>query len=105
MNAAAQQVMRALGDPTRCAVFERLMKGEAAVNALTERFHVSQPAISQHLGVLREAGLVAVRQEGRHRYYRASPQGLAPLVSWLGHHQAFWREKLAKLSTTLEEIE
>src|SRR5689334_1052543 len=102
MNAAAQQVMRALGDPTRCAVFERLTRGEAAVNELTERFDVSQPAISQHLGVLRDAGLVQVRQEGRHRYYRAHPAGLAPLVNWLGHYRGFWSEKLAHLSKTLE---
>ena len=105
MNVAAQQVMRALGDPTRCAVFERLMKREAAVTDLADKFHVSQPAISQHLAVLREAKLVAVRQEGRHRYYRAEPKGLAPLFDWLGHYRQFWPEKLAKLSITLEEID
>lgn len=103
--AAASQVFRALADPTRRAVFERLARGEAGVGELTDRFKVSQPAISQHLAVLREAGLVELRQEGRNRYYRAAPEGLAPLAGWLEHYRAFWNKRLAKLASTLEEIE
>ena len=98
-------VFRALADPTRRAVFEQLTHGEATVKELTKKFRVSQPAISQHLGALREGGLVDVRREGRLAYYRVEPAGLRPLVDWIEHYQVFWRERLAKLKTLLEEME
>jgi len=98
------QIFRALGDPTRRAVFERLCRGEAAVGELTSGFDVSQPAISQHLRVLRGAGLVSERRAGRNVYYRVEPRGLRPLVDWLGHYQAFWTERLEHLKTLLEEL-
>jgi len=104
MPASPDLVFRALADPTRRAVLERLMRGEAAVVELTGGLHVSQPAISQHLAVLREAGLVAPRQQGRHRIYRAEPAGLAPLIDWIGHHQRFWTRSLDKLKSTLEAL-
>lgn len=106
MSATAHDlVLRALADPTRRGVFEQLGRGEAAVGELTARFDVSQPAISQHLAVLREAGLVVPRRHGRHRYYRAEPKGLLPLVDWLEHYRSFWRERGEKLKTLLEEME
>jgi DNA-binding transcriptional ArsR family regulator len=98
-------VFRALADPTRRAMFERLMRGEAAVGDLTNGLGVSQPAVSQHLAVLREAGLVGLRRAGRHRFYRAEPAGLAPLIDWLEHYRRFWPRRLAKLKSTLEEME
>lgn len=104
MSASNDLVFRALSDPTRRAVLERLMRGEAAVVELTAGLHVSQPAVSQHLAVLRDAGLVALRQQGRHRIYRAEPAGLAPVVDWLAHHQRFWRTHLDKLKSTLETL-
>ena len=70
-------MFRALADPTRRAIFERLTHGEAAVKELTARFDVSQPAISQHLATLRGAGLVSERREGRLVYYRVDPSGHA----------------------------
>ena len=70
MTAREDAIFRALADPTRRAVFERLTHGEAPVKELTARFDVSQPAISQHLAALRKAGLVRERREGRHAYYR-----------------------------------
>lgn len=97
-------VFRALADPTRRAVFERLSHGEATVTELTKRFRVSQPAISQHLSALRAGGLVGVRREGRLAYYRVEPRGLRPLVTWIEHYQAFWVEHLARLKTLLEEL-
>lgn len=98
-------VFRALADPTRRAIFERLTRGESAVKDLTARFHVSQPAISQHLAALREAGLVAERREGRFAYYRVEPKGLRPLVDWVAHYQAFWTDRLDKLQTLLSEMD
>lgn len=100
-----EAVFRALSDPTRRAIFERLTRGEAAVKDLTDRFPVSQPAISQHLAALREAGLVAERREGRFAYYRVQPKGLRPLVDWIVHYQAFWNEKIDGLQTLLREMD
>ena len=99
------EIFRALADPTRRAVFERLSQGEAAVGELTKSFDVSQPAISQHLRVLRTAGLVAERRSGRNVFYRVDPEGLRPLVDWLAHYRAFWPDRLARLKALSEELE
>src|SRR3954469_15055548 len=77
------EILRALADPTRRAVFERLAAGELSVGALKQGFDISQPAISQHLAQLRKAGLVAERREGRNTYYTANPVGLDPLLTWI----------------------
>lgn len=98
-------VFRALADPTRRAIFERLIQGEAAVKDLTARFDVSQPAISQHLAALRGAGLVAERREGRLVYYRVEPKGLRPLVDWLAHYRAFWLDHIEGLQALLKEMD
>lgn len=98
-------VFRALADPTRRAVFERLARGEATVGELTAGFEVSQPAISQHLATLRRAGLVRERRDGRCVRYRVAPKGLRPLVDWIEHHQAFWLDRLPKLKALVEEMD
>lgn len=98
-------IFRALGDPTRRAIYETLIAREESVSGLTARFSVSQPAISQHLKVLRDAGLVQVRREGREAHYRAGPEGLKPLFDWVAHYEAFWRERGAKLKHVLKEME
>jgi DNA-binding transcriptional ArsR family regulator len=71
---------------------------------LTDRFDVSQPAISQHLAALRDSGLVSQRKEGRYVYYRAKPAGMKPLINWLSHYQAFWKDRMPRLRTLLEEM-
>ena len=99
-------VMRALADPTRRAVFERVVgSDEITVVELTRGSVVTQGAISQHLKSLKQAGLVAERPEGRNVYYRARPDGLAPLVDWMSHYGVFWRERFANLRTLLKEID
>ena len=98
-------VFAALADPTRRAVFERLVRGEQAVGALAAKFRVSQPAISQHLAVLRDAGMVTARQDGRRRLYRVEPAALTPLIDWLAHYREFWNAKLPRLAKLLEELE
>lgn len=97
-------IFRALADPTRRTIFERLARGEATVKDLTARFDVSQPAVSQHLAALRKAGLVSERHEGRFAYYRVEPAGLRPLVSWIEHYQVFWLDRLQKLKALLREM-
>jgi len=104
--ATVDAVMRTLADPTRRAVFERIvMTDEITVVELTRGSGVTQGAISQHLKSLKYAGLVAERPEGRNVYYRAEPQGLAPLVDWMSHYGVFWRERFANLRTLLKEID
>ena len=104
--AAVDAVMRTLADPTRRAVFERLARSdEISVAELTRGSGVTQSAISQHLKLLRQAGLVAERPEGRNVYYRAQPEGLAPLVDWISRYGVFWRERFASLQTLLKEID
>ena len=106
VTTAVDTVMRALADPTRGAVFERIAQSdEISVVELTRGSGVTQGAISQHLKSLKQAGLVAERPEGRHVYYRAEPEGLAPLFDWMGHYSVFWRERFANLRTLLKEID
>ncbi|HEX4708979.1 metalloregulator ArsR/SmtB family transcription factor [Phenylobacterium sp.] len=104
--AAVDTVMRALADPTRRAVYERIAaRDEVTVAELTRAVDVTQGAVSQHLKSLKLAGLVSDRPQGRNVYYRARPEGLAPLVDWMDHYGAFWRERFAGLRTLLKEID
>jgi DNA-binding transcriptional ArsR family regulator len=105
-TAPVTNVMRALADPTRRAVFERIVEAEEiTVLELTRGSGVTQGAISQHLKSLKQAGLVAERPDGRKVFYRAQPEGLAPLVDWMSHYGAFWRERFAGLRALLQEID
>jgi DNA-binding transcriptional ArsR family regulator len=98
-------LFRALADPTRRAVFERLAQGEMTVSDLTTGFSVSQPAISQHLAALRDVGLVSERRSGRFAYYRAEPQALAPLLDWMDRYRAFWPERIERLKDVLKGMD
>src|SRR6186713_1473560 len=99
------KVFQALADPSRRRIFESLTRGEAAVKELTARFDISQPAVSQHLAALKEAGLVHGRREGRCVYYRVEPKGLKPLVDWIAHYRAFWSERVDRLEKLLERLD
>ncbi|XYH95898.1 ArsR/SmtB family transcription factor [Sorangium sp. So ce1128] len=103
--AAENKVFQALADPSRRAIFESLTRGEAAVKALTARFDISQPAISQHLAALKDAGLVSARREGRLVYYRVEPRGMKPLIDWIAHYRAFWTEHISRLEQLLEKMD
>jgi|SRR5271167_2006183 len=106
MQAAPDRLFRALADPTRRAIFERLaQEGEQTVHALTDCAGISQPAVSKHLGILKSAGLVCDRPEGRCVHYRAKPQGLAPLIDWISLHGAFWRDRFDRVETLLDRME
>jgi DNA-binding transcriptional ArsR family regulator len=89
----------ALADPTRRAVFERLRAGPRAVGELAEDLPVSRPAVSQHLRVLKEAGLVTERKEGTRRLYRVDPEGLAELRAYF---EEFWTDALAAFKAAAE---
>jgi DNA-binding transcriptional ArsR family regulator len=92
----------ALGDPTRRAIFERLAAGPRAVGELAGELPVSRPAVSQHLKVLKEAGLVADRQAGTRRLYRVEPQAIADVR---GYFDAFWDQTLAAFRDAVEQRE
>ena len=99
---AYAQALHALGDPTRRAVLEELREGPRAVGEIAARLPVSRPAVSQHLRVLKEAGLVTERQNGTRRLYRVDPDGLAELREYL---EGFWEEALASFKTAAEKEE
>jgi len=91
--------IEALADPTRRRIFERLRRGPSAVGVLAEGLPVSRPAVSQHLKVLKEAGLVSEEQDGARRIYRIDPQGLSQLRRWL---DGFWDEALENFKAEAE---
>jgi DNA-binding transcriptional ArsR family regulator len=102
---AENKIFQALADPSRRAIFEALTRGETAVKDLTARFDISQPAVSQHLATLKEAGLVNARREGRCVYYRVEPRGMKPLIDWIAHYRVFWTERVARLERLLEKMD
>lgn len=101
----ADMLFKALADPTRRALFERLCAAEMTVHALTLGAGISQPAVSKHLAALKAAGLVSDRPDGRQTHYRAEPRALAPLVDWVGHYSAFWAGKLDALTDLLGRMD
>jgi DNA-binding transcriptional ArsR family regulator len=100
------ELFSTLADPTRRALFERLSReGELTVRVLTEHSGVSQPAVSKHLGVLKHAGLVHDRRDGRQTHYSARPQGLAPLIDWMSLYGAFWGDRFDRLESLLNRMD
>jgi len=99
-------LFKTLGDPTRRAIFERLCReGELTGGALTADAGVSQPAVSKHLGVLKQAGLVRDRHEGRQTHYRARLGALAPLIDWTSQMAGFWQSRFDHLEDLLKRMD
>ena len=99
-------LFRSLADPTRRALFERLCRdGEQTVGALTAGAGISQPAVSKHLGILRQAGLVRDRHAGRQTHYSAQRQALAPLVDWTSQMAGFWESRFDDLEDLLKRMD
>jgi DNA-binding transcriptional ArsR family regulator len=106
MSNAHEQLFRTLADPTRRAIFERLCRnGAQTVAALTAEAGVSQPAVSKHLGVLKQAGLVLDRPEGRQTHYSARPAALAPLIDWTSRMAGFWEDRFDDLEDLLKRMD
>src|SRR5690349_24438888 len=102
MPNAHNVLFRTLADPTRRAIFERLCRrGEQTVGALTAEAGVSQPAVSKHLGVLKRAGLVSDRPQGRQTHYSARLEALSPLVDWTQQMSGFWESRFDDLEDLL----
>src|SRR5262245_33430120 len=97
---AANAALNALGDPTRRVVFEQLARGPKSVGELAGRLPVSRPAVSQHLKVLKDAGLVTDEADGTRRVYRIDPRGLGPLRAWFDR---FWTTNLAAFAAEVDK--
>lgn len=95
----------ALADPKRRAIVARLAQGEATVAELAQPFAMSQPAVSRHLRVLEEAGLIEARVDGTARPRRLRPEGFRLAFEWFDDFRALWEERLARLDAVLEHIE
>ncbi|MFD9900747.1 ArsR/SmtB family transcription factor [Mesorhizobium sp. UC22_110] len=106
MTDAHDLLFKTLSDPTRRAIFERLCRGgEQTVGALTTHAGVSQPAVSKHLGVLKQAGLVRDRHEGRQTHYSVQLGALAPLVDWTKEMAGFWESRFDDLEDLLKRMD
>jgi DNA-binding transcriptional ArsR family regulator len=106
MPGAHDLLFKTLADPTRRALFERLCReGETTVGALTAQSGVSQPAVSKHLAVLRHAGLVRDRHEGRQTYCSAHIEALSPLADWTRQMAGFWQSRFDDLEDLLKRMD
>jgi DNA-binding transcriptional ArsR family regulator len=106
MTKAQDALFRTLADPTRRAIFERLCReGEKTVGALTLKAGVTQPVVSKHIGVLKQAGLVRGRHEGRETHYSAQLTALAPLIDWTTQMAGFWENRFDKLEDLLKRMD
>ena len=98
-------IFRALADPTRRAIFEKLAGGRMNASALREGMAISQPAMSQHLAVLRGAGLVREARQGRFVNYDVDPEGVARIAQWLAKYRAYWPARIDALKVVLKEMD
>ena len=106
MPHAPDMLFRTFADPTRRAIFERLCRdGEQTVGALTAQAGVSQPAVSKHLGILKQAGLVRDRHEGRQTHYSARRDALAPLIDWTSRMTEYWEGRFDQLEDLLKRMD
>ncbi len=95
----------ALADPTRRRIIESLAVGETSFGEIADRFEMSRPAVSQHLKVLREAGIVTARVDAQRRIYRLTDEGLDEIETWLNKVREFWTQRLDRLEQLLSETE
>jgi DNA-binding transcriptional ArsR family regulator len=98
-------IFKALADPTRRSVFEKLAVGGMNASDLRRGMAISQPAMSQHLAVLRSAGLVRERRDGRFVNYEVDPDGLVRIGQWLARYRAYWPRRIDDLKTLLRDMD
>ncbi|NLR96861.1 winged helix-turn-helix transcriptional regulator [Rhizobium sp. P38BS-XIX] len=99
------EIFRALADPTRRTIFEKLAAGSRNASALREGMDISQPAMSQHLSVLRTAGLIKEERQGRFVNYEVDPEGLALIAQWLAKYRAYWPARIDALKVLLKDMD
>jgi DNA-binding transcriptional ArsR family regulator len=102
--ATTADAFNAVAEPRRRQILDLLARGERPVTDLVERIGIAQPQVSKHLRVLREVGLVRVRDEGRQRIYRLDARRLKPIHDWVGRYEDMWSERYDRLDAVLEEL-
>ncbi len=103
--ATTPDVFSAVAEPQRRQILSLLATGEQSVNAVAHSLHFSQSQTSKHLGVLREVGLVGVRNLGKQRFYKLNSEGLKPLHAWVSVFEHLWEERLDRLEQDLKEVQ
>lgn len=98
-------IFKALSDPTRRQIFDKLAQGSQHASALREGMSISQSAMSQHLAVLRQAGLVIEERQGRFVHYEVSSEGIGAVAGWLEKYRAYWPARIDALKTLLKDMD
>ncbi|SKB81746.1 ArsR/SmtB family transcription factor [Dyadobacter psychrophilus] len=102
---ARRDVFQAIADPTRRQIISLIANKSMNLNSIADNFNISRPAISQHIKILTECGMVVVRQEGRERFCEAKLDGLSEVSNWVDQYKQFWNEKFDSLGSYLERIQ
>ena len=97
-----QLVFRAIADPTRRSIMTMLSSGERSLNEISSEYEMTRPAVTKHLKILEQGGLIRVRSRGRERLHALQPEGLKTVSDWLSFFDQFWDEKLANLKQAVE---
>lgn len=100
-----RDVYQAIADPTRREILHLLAKDSLNLNAVADKFDISRPAISKHIKILTQCGLVVIKQQGRERYCEARLQKLQEVANWLDQYRRFWEERLDALEDYLKELQ
>lgn len=100
-----RDVFQAIADPTRRKIINMIAHQSLNLNSVAEKFHVSRPAISKHIKILTECGLITIKQEGRHRYCEARLDKLNEVSDWVEQYRKFWTQKLDALEIYLDELQ
>src|SRR5580765_2427428 len=100
-----RDVFQAIADPTRREIINMIAQQSLHLNSVAEKFNVSRPAISKHIKILTECGLIAIKQQGRHRYCEAKLDKLNEVSDWVEQYRKFWTQKLDALETYLDELQ
>lgn len=100
-----RDVFQAIADPQRRAIIDLLARQQLTLNGVAEKFEISRPAISKHIKILTECGLVVIRQEGRERYCEARLEGLNQVAGWVGQYQQLWDERFNSLDNLLGDLQ
>ncbi len=99
-----QEVFGAISHPARRRMLDLLVEADRSVNTIAVQFQMSRPAVSQHLRVLLDSGLVTEQRHGRERRYHLVPERLGPVRDWIGHYERFWDDRLARLQKQLAKM-
>lgn len=97
-----QLIFRAISDPTRRSIMAMLSDGERSLNDISAQYEMTRPAVTKHLKILEQGGLISVRSQGRERIHRLQPEALKPVADWVNFFSQFWDEKLANLKQAVE---